>query len=1089
MFSNWHKALSLEERAVLLGGTASRRGTVDGADSERKLDLDGVFASRCRALGFQPELWTELAAELEGRSASVPVWVERIATAYVDRSPVVRTEAAADKLAQSILEEVPLLRWVEPLVHDARRRLEQAVACCGAGEHLATSAIDQLTEQLLQQLRFLVSRTLVLELNILRHLELLEGENSQERYQDFVGRLTTGEYALEIANQYPNLPRAVDLRIEQWLASSGELAARLAADYTALETFAERLQPPGAKPLGAVTSIQLGLGDRHDNGRTVSTVEFASGLRLIYKPRSVAAEASFSKLLAWLEQTKFPLALEAVGVLERPSHGWVEFVDARDCSTRGELELFFERLGALIGLLYVLEATDMHYENLIARGEHPVLVDLETLFQPIVGDPQPTVEQQRAATANVLRSGLLPRRLWPNVAAAGFDLSGMSTGDSAPIEVEQLHDSASDEARYAPSAYEPEQRANMPRLDGEIPRPGDFEQQVVAGFDAMYSHLLGHRDELAADNGPLSQFRSMPVRVIVRATDIYAQLLRAAFHPDFLQDGLDRDRLFDRLWIDGSHVPEFLRTTEYEIRALKRCDVPRFFAEPQSRHLWTDDGERFDDLLHQSSWSLVQERLEALGTADRELQIWLIRASLQATRQRADNPLPGADGPAQELRSRELPSSEAPTASLDARRTLSTAVDVADHLSALAVDRGPWLNWFQTIPGTEIPWRVDVLGPNLYDGLTGVALFYAQLARLADDAGYLATARKCLGNARAWYDSESFRPRGMGAFEGLGSWIYSLTYLGALWDDEELLAEAVRAVDALPPLIEADEIFDVIAGSAGCLAVLLELERLRPEDSIRSAADLCARHLTAHAEQTAETAWWRLPEAVATTPLTGFAHGASGIAWALMRYGDRRRDRRAARLAAKAVRFERESFHREQSGWVDLRQDRQAPDGSPNAPFAWCHGAPGIGLARAGMLRCSRALELVDDPSGFEARLVADLRDAVALTAEHGLADGDSLCHGTLGNVELFERAQALAAVAADAEQMARWRENAGRRVEQRLRSKEFRCGLSLSVEQPGMMLGLAGLGYGLLRLLDPVGVPSVLMLSCPMRSGGGDEH
>jgi class II lanthipeptide synthase len=38
-------------------------------------------------------------------------------------------------------------------------------------------------------------------------------------------------------------------------------------------------------------------------------------------------------------------------------------------------------------------------------------------------------------------------------------------------------------------------------------------------------------------------------------------------------------------------------------------------------------------------------------------------------------------------------------------------------------------------------------------------------------------------------------------------------------------------------------------------------------------------------------------------------------------------------------------------------------------------------------------------------------------------------------------------------------------------------CGLPLSSQTPGLMVGLAGLGYGLLRAADPGHVPSVLTL------------
>jgi lantibiotic modifying enzyme len=40
--------------------------------------------------------------------------------------------------------------------------------------------------------------------------------------------------------------------------------------------------------------------------------------------------------------------------------------------------------------------------------------------------------------------------------------------------------------------------------------------------------------------------------------------------------------------------------------------------------------------------------------------------------------------------------------------------------------------------------------------------------------------------------------------------------------------------------------------------------------------------------------------------------------------------------------------------------------------------------------------------------------------------------------------------------------------------------GIPLGVESPGLMTGLAGIGYALLRLAVPTRVPSVLVLEAP---------
>ena len=42
-------------------------------------------------------------------------------------------------------------------------------------------------------------------------------------------------------------------------------------------------------------------------------------------------------------------------------------------------------------------------------------------------------------------------------------------------------------------------------------------------------------------------------------------------------------------------------------------------------------------------------------------------------------------------------------------------------------------------------------------------------------------------------------------------------------------------------------------------------------------------------------------------------------------------------------------------------------------------------------------------------------------------------------------------------------------------------CGVALGVETPGLMTGLAGIGYGLLRLADPHRVPDLLTVEPPV--------
>ena len=132
---------------------------------------------------------------------------------------------------------------------------------------------------------------------------------------------------------------------------------------------------------------------------------------MVYKPRSLAVESRFHDLLAWLNGVGFAPEFRPVGLLDRNTHGWMAWVDAAEVKTTAEIERYYRRQGAYLALFYALEATDLHMSNVIAAGEHPALIDLETLFHPREADmdwPLLDLALDDMIYYSVLRPGLLP---------------------------------------------------------------------------------------------------------------------------------------------------------------------------------------------------------------------------------------------------------------------------------------------------------------------------------------------------------------------------------------------------------------------------------------------------------------------------------------------------------------------------------------------------------------------------------------------------------------------------------------------------------------------------------------------------------
>ena len=88
------------------------------------------------------------------------------------------------------------------------------------------------------------------------------------------------------------------------------------------------------------------------------------------------------------------------------------------------------RQGGYLAILYALEATDFHFENLIAAGEQPVLIDLETLFHPRERRSEGAAVEVLAGdivSASVLQaSACCQRASGPREPPEGVDFSGLS---------------------------------------------------------------------------------------------------------------------------------------------------------------------------------------------------------------------------------------------------------------------------------------------------------------------------------------------------------------------------------------------------------------------------------------------------------------------------------------------------------------------------------------------------------------------------------------------------------------------------------------------------------------------------------------
>ncbi len=414
----------------------------------------------------------------------------------------------------------------------------------------------------------------------------------------------------------------------------------------------------------------------------------------------------------------------------------------------------------------------------------------------------------------------------------------------------------------------------------------------------------------------------------------------------------------------------------------------------------------------------------------------------------------------------------------DARDWLSTAATLARHVARTAHRHGGRAAWMGTTQTADeetgdLEFTYATLGPDLYGGTSGIALFLAEAASRLDDRELRERAVEGMRHAIARAGALPRESR-LGFYSGGVGIAFAAARVARLLGRDEFLDDARRLVTDLP-VNDPTLPLDIIDGAAGAAPTLFVLGRWLAMPTLTQDAHRLGERLlsTATPHGPEQGSSWAEPGADADAPhLTGFAHGAAGIGWALLALHRATGDGRFLEGAERAFQYEDSLFRVRHANWPDLREAESADEEVP-CGVAWCHGAPGIGLSRA------RAMAASPRPSHRDDTAIALATTMRALALLDADPDGDgSLCHGRAGMVEIaLELSDALAdsAGAARVEALA----SAGAAATRYSSDPDhWPVGVARGTN-PSLMLGLAGIGYSYLRLADPT-------LASVLEPGGG---
>jgi len=893
------------------------------------------------------------------------------------------------------------------------------------------------------------------------------GEPVHEAYDAFVAELLASGYGL-LLGDYPVLGRLLAEVCQLWLEGSEEMLHRLAASRAVLETH---FAIPQAATLGA---IQLGLSDPHRGGRAVAILTFDEGdeaRKVVYKPKDMQVDATYQRYLQALNHASDLEPLRRLTALNRDGYGFMEWVEHRPCSSEEQLARFYTNAGRTMAVLHLLGCTDCHYENLIASGDQLFLIDTETLLEADLrdlisedgDDPHAISDLQTSMQGSVLRSGLLPQWL---MAGAGrkraFDISALGIQPPPPErEMPGWLGLNSDGMMAGRSSKPCELPTSLPVELGSPQRLTDFIDELCHGFAVQLQEALRLRPLLLE---ALNHFSGQPRRLVARTTRLYFTIQRQMLEPAALRNavvhGLRLEQL-SRSFVLASEKPLNWPMFKAELLQMERLDIPFFEHLIDGEDLPLPEGLLpIPGFMKASGLTAARHRLEQLDRVEIDFQQQLIRGAIAARHLKSSSA--AVAGSETDPASAVLPVDAVMDPDVYRQEALRLGQELWDAAIRDSKGRPEWLGMDLGADGESF--HFGLIGNTLYSGGSGIALLFARLALVTTGETaelWRSRAWSCLAGLAELAERNSNDqlirlmrdlPFGIAGAGGILLALQLLQRVGVA-DAGPLADQMIAALR--PERLLADEGVDVIAGITGLIGQLLQAGTSRGLELACACGDrLLSLQLESGGWPAGAIASQRKP------PLTGYSHGAAGMAAALARLAQASGDERFAAGARQAVSYERSVFNSEQGNWPDFRSSSK-PD---EFMLSWCHGAPGILLSRlilgsAGLADEHTAAELHTARASTLAA-VEQLQNRSGDSAAH-------LCCGLLGLTSLLRvdaRVSGLelsAAVAAAESAVIRQAQASG--------GYTFFSVDTGSLNLPGLYTGKSGVALALLEAVEGV--------------------
>ena len=609
-------------------------------------------------------------------------------------------------------------------------------------------------------------------------------------------------------------------------------------------------------------------GDTHNNGNAVTIITFECGKKVVLKPRSVSGELAYANLVYELNSFIYPKMLSP-RVLDYGNYGFTSFIETEN----KESDMF--QAGRLACLMYFLNATDMHYSNILWTDDGPLPIDLETLFHPKRvrnGIPESKKSAYRALETSVYGTGILPMILSSkkNMGSVDVGFTGIRDENSvSPFKIFNIIDGFTSNIRVVWKKQEVDNSLSRDKvLESIIYERCD---KIVDGFSDLFGQILKKRDIFI--KVVLESFRNVKLRYIHNMTHRYVQLLRCLVDAEPSRNLDIAHALLSRIGILGTSSD--LNITKSECRQLWNGDIPYFSIKFDGTELFGED--KIISKIALSPKSEFISKMENISERDLTRQIELIRLAFLAKLEdpHAEGRLDFEEMNAVELRNFQVED----LIKLDNIQK-SKIKEIISWFSNSLIE-SIFDDRYSHLPKTWIGpivrfgssgWTPGVLGYDLYGGRIGSALALAAAGRVLENERAIEVASEVFERSAKILESKTYELRnvlmsGIGAFSGVSGLLWALCAASDLTGNKRWREIAIKSWSLLPdPLTVKDtDFFDMIMGPSASIIMRYrtQIDWKLDKDAINQCISLAYKKINSNNIKTT----------------SGLAHGIAQMLW------------------------------------------------------------------------------------------------------------------------------------------------------------------------------------------------------------------